>query len=283
MKNLLIVVGLGAVQLASASVTTLINFNEYAFPVATTDVSNTSPSYNVLNDATLSILGSNNGDAADLKFAFSEGPQQAPQYTSRTEWQTTNSGRFTSTKTFTGGPTIPNPGLRFSSTQRVTFGSHLLITDALASFTSLNTAGTAWEFSMIAFLKPDGSYFSAMPTVAAFNSHTSVNGSPSLGWWLSDSKGTTRNVGTGLTGAGTSGPFNDLDLSPMMTGIAANTLIGGLEFIHVVEEVRGPSNTNTSFTASFRSLQVTGQPVPEPGTLAAIGFGVAAMLRRRKK
>lgn len=57
---------------------------------------------------------------------------------------------------------------------------------------------------------------------------------------------------------------------------------GGNVYTSVGNTTPGGSNYATSATIRYDMVTVSGQPVPEPGTMAALGLGAAALLRRRR-
>ena len=255
-----------------------VSFNEYPFPVTTTDVTGATFSYNLLNDSTGALLGANNGDANDITLSFLNGPV-GNLGSSRVEWQATSIGRYTGIRGFSGTVGSNNPGSRVSTVMQLEFGSHLTVTDLAATFLSLNTAGITWEFSVIGFLRPDGTFFTPQPTMSSYMSYPGFTGSPSEGWYVAASTGTVSGVGTNQTASGTTGPSDNLMLTYGVAGLPAGTQIGGIYFASFLEDVRGISNGTTSLTASFSQFSISGeiQQVPEPGTLLLTGAVVLAL------
>jgi hypothetical protein len=201
------------------------------------------------------------------------------------EWQTTSDGRFTSNRGFTGAPTGNNPGTLQSTTTQVLFNSGLNITDLNATFTSLNTAGILWEYSIVGFLDANGNPFSAAPVIPAYNSATSFTGSPSTGWYVAADKGTVTNVGTTQAAAGTSGSADaSLALTYALAGLAPNTRVGGLTWTTFTQDTRGTNNGTSNFTASLTNISFTNtDPIPTPAMLPGlVGLGMG-LLRKRKQ
>lgn len=266
---------------------TTIDFNEVAFPSATTNVGGTSPTYNVLNDATgakLVTLPAPPGDTADLLFTFTT--QAAASASATLQYQTTSNGRFTGTNSYNSASGSTNPGTRIFTQQRLRFDSHLTVTSLSAALLSLNTAGITWEFSTIAFLRPDGSYFSAAPVIPAYNAYSGFTGSPSQGWYVAADKTTVSGVGTATTAAGSNGSSDNLTLTYSSAGLAAGTQVGGIEITTWLEDVRGTGNGTTSLTSSFTDFTFSGTisaaNSPEPATLAllALGAGLPILMGR---
>ncbi len=279
-----------------------IDFNEFAFPSSATNMSG-AYQYNVLNDLTGGKLTADNHDAADFQINFSSSPQ-LPKTAAGIEWQSAGSGRWTSTRSFDAKTTSNNPGTLLSTTATLRFDSHLTVTDLSAAFTSLNTAGNLWEYSVLGFLKPDGTYFSAAPGVGDYNSANSFIGSRSIGWYVAASKGTVTDVGSATTNGGLNGaltttqagnPKDDITLTYALAGLAPNTPIGGLIWTTYLEDARGTNNGTSSFTASWTDLTFSGvigsQPaaasnpaaVPTPALLPGLlGLGLGLRRNRRK-
>jgi T5SS/PEP-CTERM-associated repeat protein len=258
---------------------TTITFNEYPFPTANnTLVSNTSFALNLLNDSNGAVLSHDNGDLRDLTFTFNEGSPAPFGGTSSTTWQTANLGQFTSTTSFTKPVASNNPGNRVFSEMTINFDSHLTITNLSARFSSLNTAGIGWEFSLIGYFRPNGTPFSPQPTVPPYLAASGTSGNIAPGWFLAGSKGTLTGVGTAQSASGVSGP-NDgtFTMNYAAGGLAPGTQVGGLVFLHFLEDTRGTRNAATNFTASITDLTFSGTstmssgPVVNPGNDTTIG------------
>jgi len=56
-------------------------------------------------------------------------------------------------------------------------------------------------------------------------------------------------VGSNLVVSGTNGSSNGLSTSRVASGITAATPLGGLQFTHYLQDVRGRNDGNTIFTA----------------------------------
>lgn len=199
---------------------------------------------------------------------------------------------------WTTTPTTNNPGTIASATLRVTFASHVQVTDASVVFSSLNTAGTTWEYSVLRFLDPAGNYFSSITgpawsigdagqylTAAGSSGFT---GQAGVGNYVAASTGTVQNVGTNQTSGGSSGSSDNVTLTYALAGLAAGTQIGGWEWSSYLEDVRGTANTSSSnFTSSMTSFTITGIAVPEPSAVVMLGGGVLcagwAGWRRRRR
>ncbi len=244
-------------------------------------------SFNIWDDATGLPLASNNGDSNDVTVTLSTtiGPLGAGAF----DYNAT-SDNLRMSHSFTGAVASNNPGNRLVNTVRITFANHVTITNLNTDFTSLNTAGIAWETSRLAALKPDGSYFSAVPTLDPYLSYAQVNGSPSQGFFLLDTTTTVNNVGTAIVTAGASGNLENLTgtngnsyLDYTDLGLPANTQIGGFEWVTVLEDVRGTSNANTSFTSTMESFSVAGSIVPEPSVAGLVAAAAGGFIRRRRR
>ena len=267
-----------------------ITFNEFPFPTATRTYVDTNANQfsnalpvNVVNDATGTVLAINNGDRPDLSFDF-VGALLNGAGRVRERWQTTSTGRFASLENFTGAAPSNNTGRRVSSTTTVTLANHQRWTNVRPVFSGLNSAGVVWEYSMIAYLRPDYTFFSPMPGMVTYANATSFTGSPSQGWFVAASTATVTGVGTNRTANGVNGTRNNLTLTPALAGLANNTPVGGFVLIHVSEDVRGISNGNASTAAYLTSVSFTNTPVPEPSTVTLLGlalFGFGAYRRRR--
>jgi hypothetical protein len=272
-----------------------IDFNEYPFPTVQTDMAG-SYGYNLLDNLTGAKLSGDNGDAIDLTIDFATTSGQASL-----AWESASVGRWTSNRSAKIKVATNNPGTLVATTALLRFDPHLLVTDLSAAFTSLNTSGNLWEYSVLGFLKPDGTPFSATPIVPDYNHAASFIGSPSIGWYVAASKGTVMGVGTATTISGLNGaltttqlgnPKDDITLTYALANLAPNTPIGGLIWTTYLEDTRGMNNATSSFTASWTDLTISGvvlssavadpsnggaNAVPTPGLLPglmAIGLGV---------
>jgi hypothetical protein len=234
-----------ALPAQSATFTKTITFNETGspgFPTATTTIAPRGSlqvvNYDVINNFTGATAADGVTDITVGASATAGGPQ-ATSGNPKVEWQADSTGRFTSSRGFTGATGVNNSGTLQSTTTNITFGGGLNITNLEASFTSLNTAGILWEYSVLGFLKPDGSYFSAAPVIGAYNNATSFTDSPSIGWYVAADKGTVTGVGTTEAKRGMSGSADDLLLNYARAGLASGTQVGGLVWTTYVEDTRG--------------------------------------------
>ncbi len=287
--------GVAAPVAAQSTITNRkVTFDEYAFPTATTTMTG-GTAYNLFSDATGAGLSANNGDFNDLyvNFANSGPGALSTSGTPNLQYQkagTPLSGRFTSNRGFNGAAGSTNPGTRVWTAVTMLFSSHLTVTDLAMQFSSLNTAGITWETSMVGFLKPDGTLFSALPTVNPYLTHTAVNGLASTGWVMMDSKGTVNGVGTATTTSGANGSQDGgaFLVNYANAGLAAGTEVGGFIWYSMLDDVRGPSSATTSnFTASLSELTFSGviiTTIPEPGSvLLAAGAALLGFARSRRR
>ncbi len=192
-----------------------------------------------------------------------------------------------------GGVTTNNSGHRTSQTVQIDFGPgiEVLSDTGVESFgwSSGNTAGVVWEYSILQYLDENGMPFTAAPTVTAQLSHvgSEINGLVGPGTWIADATGTVTMVGFDLTVAGSHGSNNSLNTDSSLTTsmIPLGTRLGGVRMIHVVEDTRGRNNGDTSFTNTINELNMNFQSVPEPaaGMLATLGlFAIRLLVMRRR-
>lgn len=112
---------------------------------------------NIWDDATGGLLASDNGDLSDIFITFST--TLGTLGNGGTAYNATND-TIVASQGFSGSVTSNNPGSRVVNTITILFAPHLDITNLNANFTSLNSAGTAWETSRLDILNVDGSNFS---------------------------------------------------------------------------------------------------------------------------
>jgi hypothetical protein len=300
------IVGIGAIAgsampVQAASLKNLvIDFSEYAFPSATTDLSALKP-YNLLNDQTGAKLVANNvsGDKNDFTIEYTDSVSASINEISNLKL---TGKAIVSNREFNKTVSKSNPGTLVSTTAKLLFLENWQITNLQAKFTSLNTAGMFWEYSVLGFLKPDGTPFSQMPVVGSYGMASGVSESPTLGWYVSASKGTVKGVGSQLTEKGDNGPKDNLTLTYALVGLAPDTVIGGLVWTTYLEDVRGVNNldgvpikaswTDFTISGSSRSIAPPGsngfvgdlgvKQVPGPGGLLGVVYLLGlSRLRRR--
>jgi hypothetical protein len=236
---------------------TLVDFGEYAFPAASTIVEGRQD-YNLFDDATGVKLTADNGDGTDFSLEYSHSGAKALSATGTPNLKV-DGKKIVSNRGFAKSVAINNPGTLVSTTVKLMFAADWEITDFVADFTSLNTGSALWEYATLGFLKPDGTMFSAAPTIAAYNNATSLTGSPSIGWYVAAAKETVQGVGTAKTISGGNGPRDNLKLTYGLAGLNPGTAIGGLVWTSYLADVRGVENNNSSLTASWTGFSVSGQ------------------------
>jgi hypothetical protein len=277
-----------------------VNFADSAFPADGTVMSGTQ-GYNLFDDATGAKPSGGNGDGDDFSITFINSglPLLAKQNNLTLERIQTikkgvvvESGKIVSNRGYGDSKTgrTNNPGTLISTTATLRFSPQWDITNLQAELTSLNTSGVAWEYTVLSFLQPDGTPFSAAPAIGHYADATSLTGSPSRGWYVAASKEATQNVGTdkALTGTG-NGPSNDLTLTYALAGLDPNTPIGGLVWTTYLEDTRGSLNSDTNFTASWTGFTVSGvthadaatPAVPTPALLPGL-VSLGLLVRRRR-
>jgi hypothetical protein len=277
----------------AATFTKTITFNEVGspgFPTATTTIAapggSGSIAYDVINNAT-GETGADGVTDITVSATASAPGALATTGSPEVEWNSTSTGRFTSTRGFTGKVVgTNNPGTLQSTTTEVFFGSDLNITDLAATFSSLNTAGILWEYSVLGFFDSSGNPFSAAPVIGAYNSAASFTGSPSTGWYVAADKGTVTGVGNDLAVKGTDGSADgNFALTYVLAGLASGTRVGGLTWTTYAQDTRGMGNGTSKFTASLSDITFTktdAAAVPTPALLPGL-IALAAGVRRRSK
>jgi hypothetical protein len=299
------IVGMGAIaglampSRAARFKDVVVDFSEYAF--LGDRLVNGVYDYNLLDDGTGAKLPVDNGDGDDFSIDYSHSAPAALS-SSGTPNLKLDGQKIVSTRGFNKSVQANNPGSLVSTTARLLFSEDWQITDLQAKFTSLNTAGTLWEYAVLGFLKPDGTMFSPMPTIGAYGQASGLTGSPSVGWYVAANRGTLQGAGSDKTSAGTSGPADKLTLTYALAGLAPDTAIGGLVWMSYLEDVRGVDNGISSFTASWTEFMISGssrsivpsgnngfvagdlgvKQVPGPGGLFGVLYllGLAGLRRR---
>ena len=192
-----------------------------------------------------------------------------------------------------GSVAANNPGQKWSQQIEILFNVNSLTVEAQDvvdfSISSANSRGNLWESTIVQYLDVAGNPFSPIPTIGSFGSHTVINGQNGVGTAQADSTGTVVGVGTDSVSEGADGANNATSAfdTPAKLGISDLTLIGGVRFIHLMEDVRGVNNGNSSFTATINTLQLSNfeaNAVPEPSAIAFLGgIGFLAIFVRRRQ
>ncbi|MGB4712063.1 MAG: hypothetical protein WBH28_26630 [Fuerstiella sp.] len=195
-----------------------------------------------------------------------------------------------------GSVGVNNPGHKWSQQIDVLFNPNSLTVEAQDvsdfSISSGNTAAILWETAFVQYLDINGNPFSAIPLIGPYLSHTSINGQNGIGTAQADSTGTVDNVGMDSVVSGTSGSrdssaaFNAAFNTPAKLGITSGTtLIGGVRFTHLLEDVRGINNSGSTLTATMNDLQLSNfevAAVPEPSSFAYLGCVVLIAFRTKR-
>ncbi|MCP9885819.1 hypothetical protein KBY97_11895 [Synechococcus sp. ATX 2A4] len=271
--------------------------------------------YNTINDLTGAKLVTNNGDLNDFLLSGNSsvgglgyGRVALGATAAASPFPAVAPSRVQASHGFTTGVSINNPGSVTANSFQLLFNSNLVVTAASFNFSSLNTAGLAWEYSVIQFLNPAGSPFSAVAapgltfTPGASSQYLSAgegfSGQAGVGNYVAALTRTVLNVAnsnptstSNATRPGSNGTDNNLLLNYARAGLTANTQIGGIRWTTYLEDVRNTDNNPSNLTASLLDFSITGTvsndpgPVPIPGPLPLLGvaaaFGSARKLRQR--
>lgn len=250
--------------------------------------------YNAIDNVTGAKLVTDNGDSKDftLSGTSTAGTLGSARVVlgatgASSPFASVDSGRIGAQHSFNGTVASNNPGTVNSNTFELLFSSNLTVTDATFDFSSLNTAGSTWEYSVLQFLDPNGNPFSALTnpgwTIGAASQYAAAGagftGIAGIGNYIAASTATVVDVGTDFTSNGTSGAGDSPNFNYALAGLAAGTQIGGLRWTTYMEDVRGVNNGDSNFTASLLDFKISGQitAVPEPSTfvvLSAIAIGI---------
>lgn len=178
-------------------------------------------------------------------------------------------------------PRTNNMGTAIVNTVRIDFGPHLTVTDIVLRFNSLNTAGVTWEYSYIYLLDQFGNPFTPPSAFSSWSlgAHSQYGVGPTAGFtgnagpglFVAGSKGTVNNVNTANTTSGTSGPADiasfSIDYSATGFNLPAGTIITGLIYATVLEDVRGTGNGTSNLTSSLADFTITYTIIPEPTSI----------------
>ncbi len=250
--------------------------------------------YNTINDATGNKLTTDDGGAKDFTLS---GTSTAGKSGTATVTLSPggDSGRVRDNHSFTAAPTANNPGSIDSNMFTLLFNSNLTVTKASFNFSSLNTNGIAWEYSVLQFLDTAGNPFSALTNpgwmLGAASQYgvgptAGFSGAAGIGNFIAASKGTVTGVGTIQSAAGASGTNDNIAaLDYALVGLTPGTQIGGIRWTTYLEDVRGTNNPDTNFTTSLLDFTISGNTaaaVPTPALLPGL-IALAASARRRWK
>lgn len=246
--------------------------------------------YNIIDNSTGAKLVTTNGDANDITLTSSNSAGALGSATSFLS-PSSASGRIRDDHGFTGAVNVSNPGSVNRNTVTLRFGSLMSVTDASFNFSSVNTAGIAWEYTVIQLLDLNGNEFNPVTGLAFIPGATSqygvgagFSGQAGAGNFVAASKGTVTGVGGNLVASGTNGTNDNIGtLNYALVGLAAGTQIGGIRWTTYLEDVRGTSNGNTNFTSSLLDFNITGSFVPEPGTSMLTLVTCLGLLVRRSR
>jgi hypothetical protein len=258
--------------------------------------------YNTINDTTGAKLTTDNGDAKDFTLSGSSttgalGKTRAVVGATGASnpLAAVDSGRIGFQHSYTDAPTSDTPGTIESNIFTLLFNSNLTVTKASFNFSSLNTPGIAWEYSVLQFLDTAGNPFSALTgpewTLGAASQYRvgpGFSGAAGIGNFIAASKGTVTGVGTSQSAAGSNGANDNItELDYDLVGLTSGTQIGGIRWTTYLEDVRGISNRDTNFTSSLLDFTISGntaeaEAVPTPALLPGLMALVVGARRRSK-
>jgi hypothetical protein len=182
---------------------------------------------------------------------------------------------------YDGTVSTNNPGSVTCNTFTLKFNNNIMVTDASFNLNSLNTAGIAWEYSVIQLLNASGSPFSDVSgpsfTPGSASQYVSAgvgySGQAGMGNFVSASTGTVTGVGTNSTTSGTSGTNDAISSFGYSTvGLTTGTQIGGITMTTCLEDVRGTSDGATNFTSSLFDFTITGCIASSPAPVEFFDF-----------
>ena len=254
--------------------------------------------YNGIDNVTGTKLTTSNGDSPDFTLSGSASfasPMYARSVLGVTGASTpfpaaTSGGRITSQQGISTSASVNNPGTIGMNSTTLLFSSSMSITNASFNFSSLNTSGVSWEYSVIRFLDVNGVPFSPLTSLAFtpgaagqyLSAGAGFTGAAGAGNYLSASTGTVTGVGA-QTAIGTGGSGDDLaTFGYALAGLAPGTQIGGITWTTYLEDVRGIGNSSSNFTSSLLDFTISGTIIPEPSSLILLGFSAVGLFLRRR-
>ncbi len=270
---------------------------------------NTPFAYNTINGITGAKLVTSNGDLPDFTLSglSTTGTLGAARVVlgatgSSTPFGSVDSGRVGAQQSFTATVSSSNPGTVISNSFQLLFNSNLAVTDASFNFSSLNTAGLTWEYSVIQLLDAAGNPFNSLTnpgfTIGAASQYATASsllfpgggftGQAGVGNFIAAQTQTVSGVGSNQTTTGTNGIRDDIGtFNYALVGLTPGTQIGGIRWTTYLEDVHGTLNNPTNLTSSLLDFRITGTvsndpgPVPIPGPLPLLGAAAAMNSARR--
>ena len=263
--------------------------------------------YNTIDDNTGTKLVTSNGDLADFTLSglSTSGALGAALGAARVVIGATgsssplspvSSGRVGAQQSFTGTVSSNNPGTVISNSFQLLFNSNLAVTDASFNFSSLNTAGSSWEYSVIQLLNAAGNPFSTLTnpgfTVGAASQHATASsllfpgggftGQAGVGNFIAAQTKTVSGVGTISTSSGMSGDNDNISgFDYNLAGLSPGTQIGGIRWTTYFEDVRGTGNNASNFSSSLLDFTISGTVTPVTAPLPLLGATAAFSMARR--